>query len=223
LFLLKKILLAVILLSLTHFSFAQQTRFSIATDLTVQRNFTKEQRYWAFGQTVHAHIHITPKDGIYFWFTYYSNGRFKNNLVATAKSPFTIPQQIPYVNSAKMRLKHFSVGWKKYLWGASDAEKGWNFYFFAGLGLQLGRIENTHSVTIDTSLYDLPVWRGKANFKRLTLDPGIGFEHYLGGDMSIYAEARTWIPTTDYPSKYILKNKDAPWTAMISLGLRVLF
>ena len=87
----------------------------------------------------------------------------------------------------------------------------------------MGRIENTHSVTIDTSLYDLPVWRGKANFKRLTLDPGFGFEHYLGGDISIYAEARTWIPTTDYPSKYILKNKDAPWTAMISLGLRVFF
>lgn len=222
-YLLKKILLFTVILSVTHSSFAQQLRFSIATDLTVQRNFTKEQRYWAFGQTTHAHFHITPKDGIYIWFTYYSNGRFKNNLVATAKSPSTIPQQISYVNSARMRLKHFSIGWKRYLLGAADWEKGWNFYFFAGLGLQLGRIENTHSVTIDTSLYDVPVLSGKANFKRLTLDPGIGLEHYLGGDLYLYGEARTWIPTTDYPSKYILKNKDAPWTAMISLGLRLLF
>jgi hypothetical protein len=171
LFLLKKILLFTVLSFVALFSFAQQIRLSIATDLTAQRNFTKEQRYWAFGQTVHAHIHMTSKDGIYLWFTYYSNGKFKNNLVATAKSPATIPQQISYVNNAKMRLKHFSLGYKRYLLGAADSEKGWNFFVFAGFGLQLGRIENTHSVNIDTSLYDVPVLRGKANFKRLTLDP----------------------------------------------------
>ncbi len=221
-YLLKKISFATVLFSIALSSFAQ-ARFSIATDLTVQRNFKKEQRYWAIGQTVHAHFHLTPKEGIYTWFTYYSNGNFKNNVVASAKSPSTIPQQVPYVNSAKMRLKHFSIGWKKYFLGAADAEKGLNFFVFAGFGLLLGRVDNTHSVIIDTSLYSLPVVSGRANFKRLTIDPGLGVEKYLGGDLFVYGETRVWIPTTDYPSTYIFVNRDAPWTLMVSLGIRILF
>ncbi len=211
---------------LTLFStalYSQTLRFSVATDLTVQHNFKKEQRFWAIGQTVHTHFHITPKEGIYAWFTYYSNGHYKNNLVATAKSPATTPQTIPYVNRASMRLKHFSLGYKRYFIGSSESEKGWNFYGYAGFGLLPGRVINTHSVTIDTANYTLPVLPGKANFKRLTIDPGLGIEHYLAGDIYFYAEGRAWIPTTDYPSSYIFVNENAPWAVMLNVGLRVLF
>ena len=113
-----------------------------------------------------------PKNGIYVWFAYHTPGHFTNNLVASAKSALTSPQQIPYSNKAKMRLKEFSMGWRKYLKGTPDAEKGWNVYAYAGLGLMLGRIENDHSVEIDTADYNVPVRNGRANFKRLTLDLG---------------------------------------------------
>ncbi|MBM3417190.1 MAG: hypothetical protein FJY20_12335 [Bacteroidetes bacterium] len=203
--------------------FSQQTRFSIATDLSVQHNFKKEQRFTVIGHTVQVQVHLTPKEGIYVWFVYYSNGKFKNNLTATAKSPVTVPQQINYVNSANMRLKQFSIGWKKYLIGNAEAEKGINIYAHAGFGLLLGRIENTHSTGINTADYNVPVISGRANFKRLTIDPGLGVEKHLGSDIFLYGEARVWIPTDGYPSRYIYINDRAPWAGMLSAGLRVLF
>ena len=220
--LLKKIFVSLAFF-LPVFAFSQQARISIATDLSLQHNFKKEQRFTVIGHTVQVQFHITPKEGVYVWFVYYSNGKFKNNLAATAKSATTLPQQIIYINNANMRLKEFSVGWKKYLKGTSESEKGWNLYAYAGFGLMLGRVENTHSVSIDTAAYNLPVIRGKANFKRLTIDPGIGIEKYLSGDLYIYSEARVWIPTDGYPSRYIYLNDRAPWAGMLSVGLRILF
>jgi hypothetical protein len=195
----------------------------MATDLSIQRNFKKDQRYWAVGQTVHAQFHLAPKEGIYMWFSYYSNGKFSNHLVASAKLPSTLPQYVIYTNSAKMRVKQFSVGYKRYLIGNSQKETALNLYFYGGFGLELGRVINVHSTAIDTSQYNLPVLSGQANFKRLTLDAGLGIDRYLLADLYVYAEARAWIPTTDYPSHYIFANTDAPWLAMINIGLRVLF
>ena len=203
--------------------FCQYPQLSIATDLGVPRSFKKDQRYWAIGQTINALFHFTPKDGVYVWFAYYTNGKFKNNLIATAKSPFTLPTKISYVNSAKIRVKHFSVGWRKYLMGTSDAEKKWNLYGYAGLGILTGRAENTHSVVIDTLAYNVPVRSGTGNFKRLTLDLGLGWELPLGGSFFLYAEGRAWIPTTDYPSKYLFVNDNAPLVGMVNVGLRILF
>jgi hypothetical protein len=202
---------------------AQNTRFSMATDLSVQHSFKKEQRFTVIGQTTYLHIHLTPKDGFYASFAYYSNGKFKNNLTATAKSGSTTPSQISYVNNANMRLKEFSMGWKKYLFGNAMTDKGINIYASAGFGLMLGRVENRHTVAIDTALYDVPVLTGRANFKRLSIDPGIGVDRYIGADIYIYAEGRVWIPTDGFPSRYIYINDRAPWTGMASLGLRVMF
>jgi hypothetical protein len=202
---------------------AQQTQFSIATDLGIQRSFKKEQRYWAFGQTVHGHFHFTPKDGIYIWVSYYTNGKFNNTVTATAKSLTTLPQQKIYTNAAIMRFKHVSTGWKRYLKGSSNAEDGWNLYSYAGFGLLLGRVDNIHSTVLDTAVYNVPVLTGKANFKRLTFDLGFGWELPVGGDIFLYAEARAWIPTTDYPSKYIFVNNNAPLVGMLNAGIRILF
>ena len=203
--------------------FAQSTRFSIATDLGLQRSFKNEQRYWAGGHTIQAQFHFAPKDGAYAWISYYTNGKFSNNVTATAKSAATLPQQINYVNNAVMRFKQISIGWKKYLKGAFNIEKGWNIYGYAGFGLLLGRVDNSHSVPIDTVVYNVPVRRGKANFKRLTLDLSLGWEAPLGADIFIYAEGRAWIPTTDYPSKYIFVNDNAPLVGMFNVGVRILF
>lgn len=202
--------------------FAQQG-FSIATDIGLQRNFKKEQLYWAFGHSTHALFHLTPKDGIYVSFAYYSAGHFNNNVTADAKSPLTTPQQINYVNTARMRLKEFSIGWRRYLRGTPDIEIGWSLYGFAGFGLLPGSVVNTHSVLIDTVDYNVPVRSGKAQFKRLTVDLGLGWETPLGGDLYFYTEGKVWIPTTNYPSKYIFVNNNAPFAAMLGAGVRILF
>jgi hypothetical protein len=204
-------------------SFAQQTRFSIASDLGLQRSFKKGQQYWAGGHTIQGQFHFSAKDGAYVWASYYTNGKFSNDVTATAKSSATLPQRINYVNNALMRFKQISIGWKKYLKGSFNMEEGWSIYGYAGFGLILGRVENTHSVSIDTAVYHVPVRVGKANFKRLTLDLGLGWEIPLGADTYLYAEGRAWIPTSDYPSKYIFVNNNAPLVGMIDAGIRVLF
>jgi hypothetical protein len=198
-------------------------RFSVATDLGIQRSIKKEQQFWSLGHTVNALFNITPKDAIYVWFGYYTNGKFNNQLTATGKAPLTNPQQISYTNRTLLRSKHFSVGFRKYLVGNCETEKGWNLYASAGFGLLPGRITNTHSVVIDTALYNVPVLSGTSNFKRLTADLGLGWEKPIGAEFYLYAEARTWIPASDYPSKFLFVNDNAPLTAMLNIGLRILF
>ncbi len=204
-------------------AFSQEQRFSIAIDASIQRNLKKEQRYWTLGNTTQAVFHLTPKNGIYVSFAYYARGIFKNDVTATAKSPLTILQKINYTNSSRMKLKQFSVGWRKYLKGTPDAQKGWNLYGNAGFGLLLGGVVNTHSVNIDSVVYNLPVRSGKANFKRLTFDLGLGWEVPVGGDYYFYTEGKIWVPTTDYPSKYIFANSNAPLVIMLGAGIRIIF
>jgi hypothetical protein len=84
-------------------------------------------------------------------------------------------------------------------------------------------VDNIHSTVLDTSVYNVPVLTGKANFKRLTADLGLGWELPVGGDIFLYAEGRAWVPTTDYPSKYIFVNNNAPLVGMLNAGIRILF
>jgi hypothetical protein len=220
---LKKALTILSLFLIPAAAFSQFPQFSLSTDLSIQRSFKKEQRYWAFGHTTCTHFHLTPVDGIYISFVYYSNGKFNNDLTATAKSALTTPQQIRYVNAGNMRLKELSIGWKRYLKGTFNAEKSWNLYGYAGFGLMFGRVVNTHSIFVDTAIYNAPVLSGTGSFKRLTFDLGLGTEVPVGADFFIYTEGRVWIPTTDYPSKFVFVNKKAPLAGMVSLGLRLLF
>ena len=219
----KKFLILLFLISFFTATFSQRPVFSIATDLGLQRSFKKEQRYWAVGHTVHTHFNFTPKEGMYLWISYYSNGKFSNDLTATAKSGATNPQQKNYVNKAIMRFKHFSIGWKHYLKGTYDADGTWNLYTYGGFGLLMGRVDNSHSIAIDTSLYNVPVLKGRAFFKRLTVDVGLGWEVPIGGSVYFYNEVRVWIPTTDYPSDHIFVNQNAPLVGMLNFGIRVLF
>ncbi len=201
----------------------QQPLFSLATDFDIQHSFKKEQRYWAVGQTIQGHFHFTPKEGLYLWASYYSEGKFSNDLTATAKSGSTNPQQINYVNNASMRFKHVSVGWKHYWKGTYNLDESWGLYGYAGFGLMLGRVINTHSVAIDSSIYAVSVLSGKANFKRLTFDLGLGWEIPIGSTLYFYTEGRVWVPTTDYPSDHIFVNNNAPFVASLNFGFRILF
>ena len=72
-------------LSLLFTAAFSQQRFSLATNLDVQRNLKKEQLYWAAGHTTQLLFHLTPKEGIYVWFAYYSNGHFNNNVTVLCK------------------------------------------------------------------------------------------------------------------------------------------
>lgn len=175
------------------------------------------------GQTITGHFHFTPTDGFYVWFAYYINAQFSNYPTATAKSILTIPSQIDYMNRVQLGSKHFSIGWKRYLKGAYNLEEKWSLYGYAGFGILFGTVTNQHSVPIDSANYHIPVLKGKGNFTRLTLDLGLGYERPLGGDIYFYAEGRTFLPTTDYPSNYLLVNKKAPLTASVNMGLRILF
>jgi len=60
-------------------------------------------------------------------------------------------------------------------------------------------------------------------FKRLTLDVGLGYEYPLATEIFFYSEARLMIPTTEYPSKYLSENNNAPFPATICLGMRIIF
>jgi hypothetical protein len=219
----KRLLILAVCVFLCRAPSFSQLRFSIATDLDWQHSFKHDQHYMAVGQTVNFHFHLTPKDGFYAWIAYYSDGKFNNDLKATARQGTTSPQEISYVNRSNMRFKPVSIGWKHYIKGVFDLEEGWNLYSYAGFGLVLGRIFNSPSLAIDTSLYAVPVRAGKGNFKRLTADLGLGWEKPLGGDIFFYTEARIWIPMTDYPSKFLFVNRDAPLFASLNFGFRLLF
>jgi hypothetical protein len=219
----KTISISVLLVFIVSVAASQPARFSFATDLGLQRSFKKTQRYTAIGHTVHGHLHFTAKQGAYASFVYFSAGRFRNQLVASAKSSTTIPQQVVYQNNAEMRFKQFSVGWKQYLKGGYNITQGWSIYGFAGFGLMLGRVTNTHSTVIDTSQYNLPVLSGKTNFKRLTLDLSLGWEAPIGADIFFYTEARAFVPTTDYPSNHLFVNENAPFAAAAVAGIRIIF
>ena len=219
----QKIFLSLVCVFFFGPAFSQKAQFSLATDVSLFRSFKKDQRYWALGQTVAAHFNFTPADGFYAWFAYASNGKFSKQLDATAKLITTIPQQVNYTNYAKLRFNHISMGWKHYLKGAYNIENSWNLYGYAGFGLLFGVVGNTHSIAIDSVDYDMPVWQGKAKFKRLTIDLGLGYEIPVGGDIYFYMEGRALVPTTDYPSHYLFVNENAPLVGSVNAGLRLLF
>ncbi len=226
----KKILLPALLLFFLNTANAQSNtsetywpRFSFSNDVSAVRSFKKEQKFWAVGHTAIATFHISATDAVYFWFGIYSNGKFTNNLTATAKSITVTPLQINYNNKAKMGFRHFSAGWKHYLKGVPDEQTKWSMYGSAGFGIILGNVTNTSSIAIDSLNYSQPVLNGKGNFKRLTVDLGLGAEYPLGSDFYLYAEGKVWLPTTDYPSKYIFVNEKAPLVGLLGVGLRLLF
>jgi hypothetical protein len=191
----------------------------------ILRSFKNDQRFWAVGQNIIVDWDFTSKGGAYASLSYSSYGKFTNELSATAKAATTSPQQISFDNNAQIRFEQISLGFKHYFVGSTDAEVNWNLYTITGFGLMFGRVTNDYSTSIDTSLYNAPQQpvNGKGHFKRLTLDLGVGWEIPLSADFYLYASGKVWIPTSDYPSKYLFVNDNAPLIAMFGIGVRILF
>lgn len=205
------------------FTVHAQMRFSVSPDLSIMRNFSPKQKFFALGQTVQGHFHFSKKESGYAWFTFFTPGKFKNNFIATAKMPGTSPAAIPFKATARWRNNQVSIGWKHYFKGSFDAETGWNLYSTAGFGLMFTKVENIFAPAIDTNLYNTSIRPGANEFKRLTFDLGLGIEYPLGGDFFLYGDARTWIPATRYPSPYLHSNKNVPLPFILAVGLRILF
>jgi hypothetical protein len=206
-------------------AFEQPPKFSISTDMAATVSFKKDQRFLVIGQTIIANIHFAEKDGAYVWYGYSAPGKFHNDFIATAKSSSTVPQQMDFKNYSQISFRHLSIGWKHYLTGVYNADSFWSLYFTAGFGLVGGRVANTYTITLDTLNYNFPSnpINGKGSFKRLTFDAALGFEIPIGMDIYLYGEARAWIPASDYPSKYLFINDNAPFIGTANLGLRILF
>ncbi len=199
-----------------------QTTFSIATDLSAVRNQKQNQQFWTAGHTIKTELHLTKKDGPYIWVSYFIPGKFKNKLVATAILPTTVPQSIAFTNKAEMMVKEISIGWKHYFKGGSDLTDNWSLYGLAGFGIIGGNVKNNFLSAVDTTLYTAPIINGTSRFKRLTADLGFGWELPVSGELALYNEITVWIPTSSYPSKYLLENT-APLIASFHLGIRIYF
>lgn len=202
-----------------------QVKFSLATDISLLHNFDEQQKFTVIGQTVLPQWHFDKKSTMYAWLTYHSNGKYKNSLTATAKSPATQPQTISFVNQSEMRLRQISIGYKRYFIGGFDNLEKFNLYAAGGFGLIFGSVSNTFSPNIDTALYTIQnnIVSGTGDFKRLTFDITGGVEFPVSYELYIYSEIRMHIPMTDYPSNYLVKNSNAPFLGGINLGIRVLF
>ena len=201
-----------------------QRSSSITTDLSMLRSFSKGQEFSAIGQTIQFQYHFTPTESGYAWVSYYSPGKYKNGLTATAKDPLTQPATTDFTVASELRFRQVSLGWKHYFKGASNGEEQFHVYGTAGFGLLVSKIENVYNQTIDTALYLLPERSisGTKDFRRLTFDLGLGSEFQIGGGIYLYAELRTWLRASSNPSLYLYNNK-APEVVLLNGGLRILF
>lgn len=200
-------------------------QFSLATDISMLRNFDGKQPFTVVGQTIHGEWHVEEKLSLYAFFTYHSNGKFANDLTATAKAIGTLPQSFSFTNRAEMRLRHLSLGVKKYILGSSKNIETININVEAGFGLIMGRASNKFATPVDTTLYTVQnnVLSGTGDFKRLSFDVATGLEVPIGYEIFVFSQARIHIPTSNYPNSYLLKNNNAPFLGSINLGIRVLF
>lgn len=221
---LKKLYLSFLIVFGSAAAFAQGGFFSLSNDFSVLRNFSPNQQFWSVGHTVQANFHLSDKYGPYAWISYYSPGRFENDFTARAKQPSTTPQTIGYRVGAKWNFRGVSVGWKQYFRGGFTNDSTWSLYGLAGFGLQFTRVQNSFIPDVDTTLYLVqPPIAGNDGFKRLTLDLGAGVEYPLGGDIYLYGDLRTWIPTSGYPSPYLHDTRRVPLPLILAAGVRILF
>lgn len=220
----KNVLLFISLNFILNLTLSAQPEFSIGTGVSVLRNFSPKQKFWAFGQTVQANVHFSPKQSAYAWLDYYSEGKYKNNFTATTKPPFAPPFQTPFTATGRLTYRHLSLGWKHYFRGRYGTSKEINIYGMAGFGFLFARVRNQFLPAIDTSRYFVPTLpTGGSKIKKLTFDLSIGVEQPLGGNFFAFADVRTWLPASSKTSPYLHDQKKIPLPVVASIGLRILY
>ncbi|RYZ23960.1 MAG: hypothetical protein EOO10_20740 [Chitinophagaceae bacterium] len=208
---------------LISLSVSSQVQFSLATGLSGLRNFSPQQKFWAIGQTLQVSAHFSPTQGAYASLDYYTEGKFKNNFTATAKSLLTTPQQLSYMATGRLTYRQISLGLKHYFKGAFNTETGYNVYGLAGFGLLFAQVGNSNSIAVDTTLYQTQAFVGEGAFRKLTFDLGIGGEVPIGGNFFLFADGRTWLPASSKTASYLHNQKNVPLPFMLSAGMRILF
>lgn len=201
--------------------FAQKPAFSLASHFSLLRNFTPKEKFWARGQNVEVNLHFSPRQAGYVSIDYYTEGTFKNNFTATAKSASASPQAFPFTATGALLYRELSLGMKRYFKGAYRTEEGINIWGTAGFGFLFARVRNVGSVSIDTA-YASPVLFGQTTIKRLSFDAGLGIEAHFRGTAYPFFTLRTWLPLSGQSSGYLYNNK-VPLTLMAGVGVRVLF
>lgn len=204
-------------------TFAQQPSFSIATHVVALRNLTPKEKFWSIGQNVQVSLHLSPRESGYASLEYYTEGQFKNNFTAVAKTPSSNPPSIAYTATGRLRYRQISLGWKHYFKGAFNAVSGVNIYGEAGFGYLFSKVKNNTSFPLDTALYNVPVAFGEGQLKRLSLDAGIGAELHLGGPVYTFVTLRTWLPASYHSSPFLHNSDRVPLSLMAGMGLRILF
>ena len=217
----KKSLLAIGLL--ISFSVSAQVDFSLATGLSGLHNFSPQQRFWGFGQTIQANFHFSPNDGAYASLDFYTEGKYKNSFTAIAKSSLTQPEQFTYTATGRINYRQFSVGLRHYFLGTYNSDKDYNLYGTAGFGLLFSKLSNTNSPSVDTALYVAQVAEGDGHLQKLTFDLGFGGEVPVATNFFLFVDGRTWLPASSSTSPYLHNQKNVPLTFMLSAGIRVLF
>lgn len=202
-----------------------QVRVSVATGVSVLRNFSPQQKFWSVGQGLEGDFHFSKKNTAYAWINYHTQGRFTNRFTAMAKSPATVPSAVSYDVRGKWRFREVSFGWKHYFKGGFREEQHVNFYGTAGFGLLFSKVTNEIVQLPDTSLYELAATpaAGSDEFKRLTIDLSAGAEYPVAPGIFVYGDVRTFLPASSYPSPFFHNEKRVPLPFMLNAGLRILF
>ena len=202
-----------------------QPRFSVAVGGSVIRNFSPDQKFWAFGQNVEGNLHFDSKNSLYGWINYYLNGGFTNSFTATAIDSTTIPQQVNYSVKGVWSYRQVSLGWRHYFVGAFNEDSQWNLYGEAGFGLAFPKLTNSFASNLDQVLYKPAAEPqiGSGSFKRLTFDLAAGVEYPAASGLFIYGDVKTSLPTSDYPSPYFHNPNQIPFPFLFNAGLRILF
>lgn len=223
-FVLKKFNLIVFLILSAFAKAHAQTAFSITTDASLLRNFTKGQVFTTIGQSVTANFHVNKKETVYAGISYYVNGNYNNPLIATEKDTSGSTTTLNYTSSSTLGYRQTSIGWKHFFLGTFDNEESVNIYGTAGFGLLTGRVENTFNQSIDTSFYTIPpqAVAGSGRFRRLTFDLALGAEISLAAGFFLFSELKTWLPASNFPSPYLFNNK-TPRVLLLNGGVRILF
>ena len=202
-------------------SVAAQMDFGLNAGLCGLRNFSPQQKFWAIGQTIQANFHFSPHQALYASFDYYSDGKYRNNFTATAKSLTTQPEQIAYTASGGLIYRQVSLGVKHFFRGAYNSEKDFNIYGIAGFGFLFGKVRNANSPNVDTALYQVQPVSGEGSLKKLTFDLGLGGEVPIGANFFAYVDGRGWLPASSGTSPYLHNQKNVPLSIILSLGLRM--
>jgi hypothetical protein len=214
----------VALFALLAIALPASAQLSVNTNVSLTRNFNRQNTYFAVGNDVRLEYHFRDKLSGMVSFGYYSTGKFNNRVTTTALSPGTSPASITYGVNTKLGMQHLTMGARYFFKGNYKTEYGYNLYGYAGYGILFLQAGNTFDSQVDTSRYKaVAPYEGSGKINRLTLDLALGVDFAVGPDVYLYGETRAIISMTDYPSNYVRFNKGYPFPLSLNLGIRVLF